>query len=82
MCRRSAQPSAADGSETTTAPEFGPEPALARIRPMASSIRVASRTDAREMPKRSARVRSPGSLSPTTTAPERSSASSQSSTMA
>ena len=80
MCIRSAQPRAAEGSEMTVAPDCGPDPVAVRTSPMAARIRTASRTDAREMPKSSARARSAGSLSPTRRPPERSCCSSQSST--
>lgn len=80
MCIRSAQPRAAEGSEITVAPDCGPEPVAERTRPMAARMRTASRTEAREMPKSSARVRSAGSLSPTRSSPARSCRSSQSST--
>ena len=64
----------------TIAPAFGPDPVDERTSPMASRIRIASRTEAREMPNSSARWRSPGSLSPTEISPERRRSSSQSRT--
>src|SRR5690606_37381958 len=64
-CSRKACDMPAEGLEMITAPEFGPEPVEVLIMPITSRMRMASRTEARDIPCRSASARSPGSWSPT-----------------
>src|SRR5690606_34500106 len=63
-CRRTAAPRPAAGRSMTGAPAAGPEPTAVRTMPMASRMRIASRTEGRETPSSSASARSGGRRSP------------------